>query len=70
MSFFERFFSKKETVSEGPVPPEILPQRNDICWCGSGLKYKKCHLEQDRIYLAQKREKEVAAKKACSPVFG
>lgn len=22
--------------------------RNDLCWCGSGLKYKKCHLEADR----------------------
>ncbi len=21
--------------------------RNDPCWCGSGKKYKKCHLEQD-----------------------
>ena len=21
--------------------------RNDKCWCGSGLKYKKCHMEQD-----------------------
>ena len=21
--------------------------RNDICWCGSGKKYKKCHLEFD-----------------------
>jgi len=21
--------------------------RNDTCWCGSGRKYKKCHLEQD-----------------------
>ncbi|NLP28461.1 MAG: methionyl aminopeptidase [Clostridia bacterium] len=21
--------------------------RNDECWCGSGLKYKKCHLDQD-----------------------
>ena len=20
---------------------------NDFCWCGSGKKYKKCHLEQD-----------------------
>ncbi|HJH15504.1 MAG TPA: SEC-C domain-containing protein, partial [Bilophila wadsworthia] len=18
--------------------------RNDLCWCGSGKKYKKCHL--------------------------
>ena len=22
----------------GPVPG-----RNDVCWCGSGKKYKKCH---------------------------
>lgn len=21
--------------------------RNDLCWCGSGKKYKKCHLEMD-----------------------
>ena len=21
--------------------------RNDLCWCGSGKKYKKCHLEFD-----------------------
>lgn len=21
--------------------------RNDLCWCGSGLKYKKCHIEFD-----------------------
>ncbi len=21
--------------------------RNDNCWCGSGLKYKKCHMNQD-----------------------
>jgi len=22
--------------------------RNDPCWCGSGKKYKKCHMESDR----------------------
>jgi len=21
--------------------------RNDPCWCGSGKKYKKCHLNED-----------------------
>jgi methionine aminopeptidase, type I (EC 3.4.11.18) len=21
--------------------------RNDVCWCGSGQKYKKCHMESD-----------------------
>ena len=24
-------------------PPELLPQANDPCWCGSGRKYKRCH---------------------------
>ena len=23
------------------------PGRNDLCWCGSGKKYKKCHLNED-----------------------
>jgi len=27
-----------------PVKP---PGRNKPCWCGSGMKYKKCHLEAD-----------------------
>jgi methionyl aminopeptidase len=22
--------------------------RNDLCWCGSGKKYKRCHMESDR----------------------
>ncbi len=32
-----------------PVPAEILPVvgRNDPCPCGSGKKYKKCHLDAD-----------------------
>jgi len=21
--------------------------RNDLCWCGSGKKYKRCHLAED-----------------------
>ena len=25
-----------------------LPGRNDPCWCGSGAKYKKCHMDFDR----------------------
>lgn len=24
-----------------------FPGRNESCWCGSGLKYKKCHLRSD-----------------------
>ena len=24
-----------------------LPSRNEPCWCGSGKKYKQCHLRKD-----------------------
>ncbi len=30
-----------------PVRRKSLPGRNDPCWCGSGKKYKKCHLDSD-----------------------
>lgn len=32
-----------------PVLPRKVdkPGRNDACWCGSGKKYKKCHLGDD-----------------------
>ncbi len=23
--------------------PSVLPSANDLCWCGSGRKYKRCH---------------------------
>ncbi len=29
--------------------------RNDRCWCGSEKKYKDCHWESDRLYLARVR---------------
>jgi hypothetical protein len=25
--------------------------RNDLCWCGSGKKYKKCHYSSDEKYF-------------------
>lgn len=28
-------------------PIERIPGRNEQCWCGSGKKYKKCHLNDD-----------------------
>jgi methionyl aminopeptidase len=30
-------------VANTPNPPAALPQANDLCWCGSGRKYKRCH---------------------------
>ncbi len=28
-------------------PPKRKPNRNDPCWCGSGKKYKYCHMDND-----------------------
>jgi hypothetical protein len=28
--------------------PERKPNRNDPCWCGSGRKYKRCHMAADQ----------------------
>lgn len=30
--------------------------RNDLCWCGSGLKYKRCHLDRDKAQPATIQE--------------
>jgi hypothetical protein len=35
--------------------------RNDPCHCGSGKKYKSCHLEQDETAAREAREKAAAA---------
>ena len=31
-----------------PVRSQIKLGRNDPCWCGSGKKYKNCHLKDDQ----------------------
>ena len=36
------------TSSAGAAPPPAKrPGRNDPCWCGSGKKYKHCHMRED-----------------------
>ena len=32
-----------ETEEKGSENLSVKPGRNDLCFCGSGLKYKKCH---------------------------
>jgi uncharacterized protein YecA (UPF0149 family) len=31
-----------------PVRVAVKLGRNDPCWCGSGKKYKNCHLKLDK----------------------
>jgi len=46
-------FRKEESNADAKYPG-----RNDDCWCGSGKKYKKCHLEEDE-------KKRSSQKKGC-----
>ncbi len=38
----------------GSSRPEEIPSRNDLCWCGSGDKYKRCHMDRDLERLRRK----------------
>lgn len=45
--------------------------RNELCWCGSGLKYKKCHLDRGSetpvsIADAHRAIKKINTSKTCS----
>lgn len=45
----------------GPEPQAVPTLgRNDRCWCGSGKKYKSCHLAGDE-------RKRIAERKAAAP---
>jgi hypothetical protein len=44
-------------IDQTRQPEDKKMERNDACWCGSGKKYKVCHIEAD--------QREDAAK-ACS----
>jgi hypothetical protein len=41
---------------ETKAAPDTALGRNEPCWCGSGAKYKRCHLDSDqRRIQSQKR---------------
>jgi hypothetical protein len=46
-SWFQKVFSRR------PRGPQVALGRNDLCWCGSGKKYKRCHLKSDEIKRAE-----------------
>jgi hypothetical protein len=54
-------FDDEEYIPE-PVRKKAAPGRNDPCWCGSGKKYKKCHLEAD-----ERADREPAKPPASAP---
>jgi len=47
VGIFKNLFGKEQPI------PDL--GRNDPCWCGSGKKYKHCHLEFDEKRRAKLR---------------
>jgi len=47
--------------------PKQFPSRNDPCHCGSGKKYKNCHLDADEKAARAARTKEAAAAAHAEP---
>jgi hypothetical protein len=39
----------RNLMSPRPRGPHAEMGRNDLCWCGSGKKYKRCHLKSDEL---------------------
>jgi len=60
MGFFDRVISAVKKQQE--CAPAVAPGRNDPCWCGSGKKYKKCHLVEE-----EKKAAENACNLDCGP---
>jgi len=50
----------KKLFGNGTQRPAHHLARNEDCWCGSGKKYKRCHLEKD---MEQDRLKADACRK-------
>jgi hypothetical protein len=43
----------EEAEARKPAVRRKGPGRNDPCWCGSGKKYKRCHLDEDAAAARQ-----------------
>lgn len=43
-----------ELLERFQVEPRSDVGRNDPCWCGSGRKYKKCHLHREQLSLEER----------------
>ena len=57
MDFFKKLFGL-----HGKSSRDIYLGRNDLCWCGSGKKYKKCHMETDEPLRIQQRKSGLKSK--------
>jgi hypothetical protein len=50
-----------------PTPPKKPLGRNDPCHCGSGKKYKQCHLDKDEAAAREARAAALAEAEKNAP---
>ena len=46
--WLRRLLAPLEAGTGTEAAPPVKPRRNEPCWCGSGKKYKHCHMKSDR----------------------
>jgi hypothetical protein len=62
--------AKQAPSAEAPTPrapAHARPGRNEPCHCGSGRKYKHCHLEEDERLAAAARAKAASEAHTAAP---
>ncbi|HZW98060.1 MAG TPA: preprotein translocase subunit SecA [Bacillota bacterium] len=47
--------SATQPLAQQPMKKTHTPGRNDPCWCGSGKKYKNCHLNSDEEKMSREQ---------------
>ena len=60
MGLFDRLLNRVQ--NKEAEAPATKPGRNELCWCGSGKKYKQCHLTAD-----EKRAEKTVCSLNCGP---
>lgn len=46
-----------KAFNSDPKPPaDTTLGRNEPCWCGSGEKYKRCHLDSDQRRIQSQKK--------------
>lgn len=64
MQWFKNLFTPRPTTLKSNAPGKgTIPGRNEPCWCGSGKKYKQCHIRQDTAERVEAQYAAMAAAK-------
>lgn len=62
---WKTLFRRNDNIAPQAYPCSMQDLRGgDLCWCGSGKQYRKCHRSEDR-----RREKELGIKRRKGTIY-